>query len=329
MICKAKGRIKKEPTARQPMGSGVFRHTPNKEECSKQKRQANHSMKFCTDYSQQGDLPEDSHISRSQKIVNAAGKRAHAAVLESTRKQQLQELMTAAGDAQFARVPTWASALRPEISPTPLIVFGLIFSFQAAGGEYRMSLKIVASMLGVSEGTLSTNLKNLCDNGYVERRDHGQGKTPSYLVNVLFCVEQALQNGWNGKGADEIKKALAKGQREKAEKLAFKAPFARVPTWAFALKREGVSRVQQIILGRVFSFQFTGGDAAGDGEFRMSMANGGEALGMKRNNLNRELNKLCKLGFLEKRANEAGRPFSYTVNIPLCIEKARQNGWKG
>ena len=286
-------------------------------------------MKICTDSFQQGDLPEDSHISPRQSDVDAAVKRARDTYLELDKQRQAQELLTAAGEAQFARVPIWASALRPEISPSPLIVFGLIFSFQAAGGEYRMSLKTVAGMLGISEGTLSTNLKNLYDNGYIERRDHGQGKAPSYLVNVLFCVEQALQNGWNGKGADEITKALARGQREKAEKLALKAPFARIPTWAFALKGAGVSRNQQIVLGRVFSFQFTGGAAAGGGEFRMSMANGGEALGMKRNNLNRELNKLCKLGFLEKRANEAGRPFSYTVNIPLCIEKARENGWNG
>lgn len=126
--------------------------------------------------------------------------------------------------------------------------------------------------------------------------------------------------------AEKTAKMLSAKARDESIAAARNAPFCRVPLWAFWLP---ISRRQQLVLGRVYSFQCTTSKDGSPAEYRMSLANGGEEMSIRRDHLHEDLRFLMKLGFVTKRSNGERRPATYLVDEVVCITEARRNGWEG
>ena len=61
---------------------------------------------------------------------------------------------------------------------------------------------------------------------------------------------------------------------------------------------------------------------------RMSIASGARELGIDRTNLKKDLGKLTEQGCMTKRSNGPRTPFSYSVNVLLCLTVAAANGYE-
>lgn len=127
--------------------------------------------------------------------------------------------------------------------------------------------------------------------------------------------------------AKKTAKMLSAKARDESIAAARNAPFCRVPLWAFWLP---ISRRQQLVLGRIYSFQCTTSRDGSPAEYRVSLANTANDLRMyDRTEVQEDINRLLKLGFITKRSNGERRPATYLVDEVVCITEARRNGWEG
>lgn len=130
--------------------------------------------------------------------------------------------------------------------------------------------------------------------------------------------------------AERLAGSISDNARTEMAEAARKAPFSRVPVWAYFLP---ITYRQQHVLGRIYSFQCTKSKNGGKpGEYRMSLSNGAKELNLGkwgRAELKRDLCTLTKLGFVIKRSNGAARPVTYIVDEAACVAEARRNGWDG
>lgn len=118
-------------------------------------------------------------------------------------------------------------------------------------------------------------------------------------------------------------KEVARAKRR--VEAASKTPFARMHDWMCYLP---ISWRQRAVLARVYSFQNTKDKDGNPHEYRMSLASGARELGIDRTNLKKDLGKLTEQGYLDKRSNGPRTPFSYSVNVLLCLTVAAANGYE-
>lgn len=142
----------------------------------------------------------------------------------------------------------------------------------------------------------------------------------------LMAQADGIQNQKLKACAQRVAQTVSAKTRDETIAKARNAAFARIPIWAFFLP---VTRRQQIVLGRVYSFQCTTNKDGTPGEFRMSLATAGKDLNIERDNLKNDLRQLVALGFLTKRSNGARKPATYLVDEVVCVTEARRNGWDG
>lgn len=101
--------------------------------------------------------------------------------------------------------------------------------------------------------------------------------------------------------------------------------FCRVPLWAFHL---GLTRREQIVLGRIYSFQCTGSSDGKKHGLRMSLSSIAKELDMSdRRDALRVLDSLVTKGFVVKKSNGPKRPFTYFVDEVACLKAAIKNGY--
>lgn len=142
----------------------------------------------------------------------------------------------------------------------------------------------------------------------------------------LMAQADGIQNPRLKESAKRVALTVSAKTRDETITKARNAAFARIPIWAFFLP---VTRRQQIVLGRIYSFQCTTNKDGSPGEFRMSLATAGKDLNITRDNLKNDLRQLVELGFLTKRSNGARKPATYLVDEVVCVTEARRNGWDG
>lgn len=142
----------------------------------------------------------------------------------------------------------------------------------------------------------------------------------------LMAQADGIQNPRLKESAKRVALTVSAKTRDETITKARNAAFARIPIWAFFLP---VTRRQQIVLGRIYSFQCTTNKDGAPGEFRMSLATAGKDLNITRDNLKNDLRQLVELGFLTKRSNGARKPATYFVDEVVCVTEARRNGWDG
>lgn len=122
-------------------------------------------------------------------------------------------------------------------------------------------------------------------------------------------------------------RAISAKTRDETITAARSAAFARIPIWAFFLP---ITRRQQIVLGRIYSFQCTTNKDGTPGEYRMSLSTGAHELAMtNRGEMQKDLQRLISQGFVIKRSNGARKPATYLVDEVVCLTEARRNGWDG
>lgn len=115
--------------------------------------------------------------------------------------------------------------------------------------------------------------------------------------------------------------------RDETIAAARSSAFARIPMWAFFLP---ITRRQQIVLGRIYSFQCTTNKDGSPGEYRMSLSTGAHELAMaNRAEMQKDLQRLISQGFVIKRSNGVRKPATYLVDEVVCVTEARRNGWDG
>ena len=149
------------------------------------------------------------------------------------------------------------------------------------------------------------------------------------LGNLVSDQLAQQASGMNPKlkaSTEKLGKALAARERDETVQAARSAPFSRVPLWSFYLP---ITRRQMLVLGRVFSFQCSTNKDRTPGEYRMSLANGGDELCIDRRNFKRDIDALTALGFIAKRSNGERRPATYLVDEVVCMSEARRNGYPG
>lgn len=126
--------------------------------------------------------------------------------------------------------------------------------------------------------------------------------------------------------AKKVAQAQAAKTRDEMISAARNAPFARASLWMNYLP---LTHRQRIILGRIYSFQCSTNKDGSQGEYRMSIANGAKELGIDRDNMKKDLQKLTELGFIVKRSNGERRPATRLVDEVVCMTEARKNGYPG
>lgn len=142
----------------------------------------------------------------------------------------------------------------------------------------------------------------------------------------LMAQADGIQNPRLKESAKRVALTVSAKTRDETITKARNAAFSRIPIWAFFLP---ITRRQQIVLGRIYSFQCTTNKDGTPGEFRMSLATAGKDLNITRDNLKNDLRQLVELGFLTKRSNGARKPATYLVDEVVCVTEARRNGWDG
>lgn len=142
----------------------------------------------------------------------------------------------------------------------------------------------------------------------------------------LMAQADGIQNPRLKESAKRVALTVSAKTRDEMITKARNAAFARIPIWAFFLP---VTRRQQIVLGRIYSFQCTTNEDGTPGEFRMSLATAGKDLNITRDNLKKDLRQLVELGFVTKRSNGTRKPATYLVDEVVCVTEARRNGWDG
>lgn len=143
----------------------------------------------------------------------------------------------------------------------------------------------------------------------------------------LMAQADGIQNQKLKASAQRVAQTVSAKTRDETIAKARNAAFARIPIWAFFLP---VTRRQQIVLGRIYSFQCTTNKDGSPAEYRMSLSTGASELGMaNRAEMQEDLQRLISLGFITKRSNGARKPATYLVDEVVCVTEARRNGWDG
>lgn len=143
----------------------------------------------------------------------------------------------------------------------------------------------------------------------------------------LMAQADGIQNPRLKESAKRVAITVSAKTRDETITKARNAAFARIPIWAFFLP---VTRRQQIVLGRIYSFQCTTNKDGSPAEYRMSLSTGASELGMtNRAEMQKDLQRLISLGFVTKRSNGARKPATYLVDEVVCVTEARRNGWDG
>lgn len=93
----------------------------------------------------------------------------------------------------------------------------------------------------------------------------------------LMAQADGIQNQKLKAGAQRVARTVSAKTRDETIAKARNAAFARIPIWAFFLP---VTRRQQIVLGRIYSFQCTTNKDGSPAEYRMSLSTGASELGM-------------------------------------------------
>lgn len=141
----------------------------------------------------------------------------------------------------------------------------------------------------------------------------------------LMAQADGIQNQKLKASAQRVAQTISAKTRDETIAKARNAAFARIPIWAFFLP---VTRRQQIVLGRIYSFQCTTNKDGSPAEYRMSLSTGASELGMtNRAEMQKDLQRLISLGFITKRSNGARKPATYLVDEVVCVTEARRNGW--
>lgn len=104
-------------------------------------------------------------------------------------------------DQGFYMHPKWVRYL--DLTWLRKVIIGDVWSFQRGGGVFRRTLRDYASELGVGANKLSCHLRDLVADGYLIKTSNGVPKTSEYTVNVAFCVDKALANGWQPHGSQQ------------------------------------------------------------------------------------------------------------------------------
>lgn len=143
----------------------------------------------------------------------------------------------------------------------------------------------------------------------------------------LMVQAEAMENQALKERAKQVARSVSAQARDEMISAARNAPFARVPLWLMYLP---IGRLQQLIIGRIYSFQCTSNRDGSQAEYRMSLAKGASELRVyDRVEMLRELNALMKLGFITKRSNGPRTPATYLVDEVVCMTEARRNGYPG
>lgn len=117
----------------------------------------------------------------------------------------------------------------------------------------------------------------------------------------LMAQADGIQNQKLKASAQRAALTVSAKTRDETIAKARNAAFARIPIWAFFLP---VTRRQQIVLGRIYSFQCTTNKDGSPAEYRMSLSTGASELGMtNRAEMQKDLQRLISLGFVTKRSN--------------------------
>lgn len=121
----------------------------------------------------------------------------------------------------------------------------------------------------------------------------------------LMAQADGIQNPRLKESAKRVALTVSAKTRDETITKARNAAFARIPIWAFFLP---VTRRQQIVLGRIYSFQCTTNKDGSPAEYRMSLSTGASELGMtNRAEMQKDLQRLISLGFVTKRSREDAR----------------------
>ena len=105
-----------------------------------------------------------------------------------------KELEKEAFQARSAWVPDWFHAL--DMSLRHKLICGRVLSFQRANTDFHMSLQTMADTLGMDRKNLKRELSKLVDAGWLERYSNGDRVPASYVFNVAWAYQVALDNGW-------------------------------------------------------------------------------------------------------------------------------------
>lgn len=125
------------------------------------------------------------------------------------------------------------------------------------------------------------------------------------------------------KAFDEAMTARIAAMTARIEDEAWDEPCIRVPLWVCHL---GVSRVQQLVLGRVFTIQTSCKDGKEQG-YRRSLGGGAEELNVDRSTFRRSVRDLVRRGYLKKEQKDRRSTPNYTVDVLKCYETAIDNGF--
>lgn len=101
--------------------------------------------------------------------------------------------------------------------------------------------------------------------------------------------------------------------------------FARVPIWMFYLP---ITAREKLLLGRIYSFQFTADKAGKPHQFSMSLARTSKQLNLSdRGKVGKMLRTLVEGGYLLKKPQGRGKSPVYEVNEVFCVQVAVDQGW--
>lgn len=161
----------------------------------------------------------------------------------------------------------------------------------------------------------------------IDRLEYEYGLLKSDAAKQLMAQADGIQNPRLKESAKRVALTVSAKTRDETITKARNAAFARIPIWAFFLP---VTRRQQIVLGRIYSFQCTTNKDGSPAEYRMSLSTGASELGMtNRAEMQKDLQRLISLGFVTKRSNGTRKPATYLVDEVVCVTEARRNGWDG
>ncbi len=136
------------------------------------------------------------------------------------------------------------------------------------------------------------------------------------LQQALLAQADVLERRAKEELLEQIKRRI---------EAASKTPFGRMQDWMYCLD---VTWRQRAVLARVYSFQNTKDKDGNPHEFRMSLATAAEALHIDRGELSRDLSCLTEKGYVLKRSNGRGKPFSYAVDVTACLNAAVKAGYR-
>lgn len=152
------------------------------------------------------------------------------------------------------------------------------------------------------------------------------GELVGDAAKSLMVQAEAMESPVMKEKAKQVARSVSAQARDEMILAARNAPFARVSLWMNYLP---LTHRQRTILGRIYSFQCSTNKDGSQGEYRMSIANGAKELGIDRDNMKKDLQRLTELGFIVKRSNGERRPSTRLVDEVVCMTEARKNGYPG